>query len=158
MNPFLRALCVAVSIATPACGQDTQPAEQLGRFHAACRLTVSGYAEVVVPCLSEDTPTPGFVNRWHYELGPEARALIGGLIDQPPAYVRVNGGALAEGAMFQDLEGLVRIHLKPVAPKVAGRFRELAPASEARWQWVSVKSLSEGYVDLWIEEPQSPSH
>lgn len=105
--------------------------------------------------LSQDLPTPGFANRWHYifDYNPEIEPLI--------ALGRVNaeicGAAIIwqpenRGGMYQEGNGYWRIEMLPLDDAVAAQFALWDGLSECRNQEFIVSRIGAKAVEILIEE------
>lgn len=136
--------------------------QSLSCYHFAGTLRV-GSASMEVEGWSQDLPTPGFENRWHYILSAPAAAMLAPYGRMTSAW---HGGAAVVwpgggGGMYQEAltgPGGVRLWylgMRPTDPGVAQAFAALAGAQEYRAQAFRAEARADGGAEILIEEPKS---
>lgn len=149
----LSSACGALPLAPTPAPKALCRAQSLSCFDS--RATVSlGSQRVETSVISEDLPEPGFANRWHYRLGPEADAMLAPLLNRRHE-TPICGGAVVwpggQGGMWQHATGSWRLDMRPTDPGVAKRFALIAGVNECRTQGWTVLRI-DGHLEILIEE------
>jgi hypothetical protein len=133
--------------------------QRLACFDANMELVRPTGVAVSVVGTSQDLPTPGYANRWHYVLSSNAALVLAPYVGQVTeteicgaAVVYPPQGSKAQGGMWMAAEGYWRLDMHPTNDAVAARFAELAGANECRHQRFTVQVLATGEYEILIEE------
>ena len=163
MSGRLRRMGLAVLLAVLAlgCALPTDPtkspplcrAQSMACFDARTTVSLNGRS-VETTVTSEDLPEPGFANRWHYRLGPEAEEMMAPLLGRRHE-TPICGAAIVwptgRGGMWQEAKGGWRLDMHPTDQGVAAQFARVAGVNECRTQGWTVLRI-EGGLEILIEE------
>jgi hypothetical protein len=131
------------------------PVESLACFHSDAVLRVGPLA-IQTEAWSEDMPTPGFANRWHYLLPLETYSALERYMDRTTDEVETEAVAVrwpgGQGGQTMEAFGHWRLEMRATDPAVSAKCAALAGAQERRKQRFTVRRDGP-WVELLIEEP-----
>jgi len=166
-NLTLSAVVLACASLTSACGSDATfgasrvvqapcPVESMACFHFTGSLSAGG-SSLPIEGWSEDLPTPGYANRWHYLVSPEAAQLLAPYLAVNATVSTTDSAAVVWptglGGQYWEAVSHFRLEMHPTDQAVAQRCAEFAGLREVRTQPWRVNA-SNGWVEILIEEPQ----
>jgi hypothetical protein len=146
--------CGRSELAAPSTPEPCQ-VQSMACFHSSATLYVGAALPIRTEVWSQDMPTPGFENRWHYLLPQEtARVLAPYLSVWTEASIDGKAVRWPDGTGGQTMEafGHWRLEMRPTDAHVAAQSGALAGAREARMQHFTVRRVGE-WVEILIEEP-----
>jgi hypothetical protein len=131
------------------------PVESLACFHSDAVLRVGPLA-IQTEAWSEDLPTPGFANRWHYLMPLETYSALQRYMDLTTDEVETEAIAVrwpgGQGGQTMEAFGHWRLEMRATDAAVSAKCAALSGSQERRKQRFTVRRDGP-WVELLIEEP-----